>query len=407
VIPTGSGLRRVTFAGVALENGSRARVRFTAGAPGPVVLELDRDGDGIFEGSRAATVDQPVADRLPRLISAVQIVTGKKDATKYGQVVGLLFSEEVDEVSTQSREDDRTKITNYAVEANQVNGVQIQADHRVVMLALSNPVGVYVTRTMTVSNVLDLQGNAMQPQRSTIRTVATGARLSGVVRRADGSPVPFAGVLLSQIEVDINDERYWEDVTLQYTDAEGRFNFDRIRMMQARLRAVAFDTNEQSYIITGPRFEGQHLQADVVLVGTGTLQGTAVAADGVTPLAGARVRAASLTQYTDDGTPLQGIATTAADGSFLIGGLPVGAIAIQAAHQPSQSQAQLVGEIPTAGAVVTQTLVLLRPDQAPIGLGSIAGQVFRADGVTPAANVPILPLVRRRHHDQRQRRLRL
>jgi hypothetical protein len=389
VIPTGSGLRRVTFAGVALENGGRARVRFTVGAPGPVMLELDRDGDGVYEGSRAATVDQPVADRLPRLISAVQIVTGKKDATKYGQVVGLLFSEEVDEISTQSREEDRTQITNYAVDANQVNGVQMQADRRVVMLALSNPVGVYVTRTVTVSNVLDLQGNAMQPQHSTIRTVATGARLSGVVRRADGSPVPFAGVLLSQIEVDINDERYWEDVSLQYTDAEGRFNFDRIRMMQARLRAVAFDTNEQSYIITGPRFEGQHLQADVVLVGAGTLQGTAVAADGVTPLAGARVRAASLTQYTDDGTPLQGFATTAADGSFLIGGLPVGAIAIQAAHQPSQSQAQLVGEIPTAGAVVTQTLVLLRPDQAPIGLGSITGQVFRADGVTPAVNVPI------------------
>lgn len=389
VFPGAAGLRRVTFAAVPLENGSRARVRFTAGANSAVVLELDRDGDGTFESTRTATVDQPVADRAPRVISAVQIFTGNKDATKYGQVVGVLFSEEVDKESTQTDEDDFTKITNYAVEANQVKGVQIQADQRVVLLALNTPVGVYVTRTITVSNVLDLQANPMQTQSAAIRTVATGARLSGVVRRADGSPAPFAGLLLSQLEFDINDEPYWEDVSLVYTDAEGRFSFDRIRMMQARLRAVAFDTNEQNYIITGPRFEGQHLQADVVMVGTGTLTGRAVAADGVTPLPGAKIKAASLTQFTDDGTPLQGLATAGADGSFLIGGLPVGAISILATHQISQSQAQLVGEIPTAGAVVTQTLVLLRPDQATVGLGSVEGQVFRADGVTPAANVPI------------------
>ncbi|MBP8291526.1 MAG: hypothetical protein KAX65_02060, partial [Caldilineaceae bacterium] len=395
VFPTGSGdtagLRRVTFAAVPLAEGSRARVRFTAGAPGAVVLELDNGGDGVFESSRPATVDQPVTDRAPRVISSVQIMTGKKDATKYGQVIGVLFSEEVDKVSSQSRVEDRSEITNYAVDANQVNGVQIQADNRVVLLALNNPVGVYITRTLTVSNVQDLKGNVMQPlvQSAQIRMVATGARLAGVVRRADGTPVPFAGVLLSQIETDINDERYWEDVALQYADAEGRYSFDRIRMSSARLRAVAMDTNEQNYIITNPRFEGQDIQVDVVLVGTGALAGKAVAADGVTPLAGARVRAASLTQHTDDGTPLQGIATTAADGSFLIGGLPVGPLAIQAVHGPSQRQAQVSAEIPTAGAVVTQTLVLLTPDQATYGRGSVEGQVFRADGVTPATNVPI------------------
>ena len=104
VFPTAAGLRHITFAGVAVAAGSRGRVLFTAGgSPGATdpALQLDLDGDGLVDRTIPPTRAEPVLDRVPRPISAVQVFTGQKDGTKYGQVVGVLFAEEVISASVQ------------------------------------------------------------------------------------------------------------------------------------------------------------------------------------------------------------------------------------------------------------------------------------------------------------------
>ncbi|MBW7884137.1 MAG: carboxypeptidase regulatory-like domain-containing protein, partial [Caldilineaceae bacterium] len=390
VIPGTGGLQRVTFEDVALVAGSRARVLFTVGATNPEIrLIVDRDGDGFVDETLSPTVNEAVVDRAPSVISAVQIWTGNKDATKYGQVIGVLFSEEVDAASAQSEAEKET-ITKYAVDENLVGGVRIQADNRVVLLALRAGVGPYVDRTLTVSNVVDLRGNVMAPliQSVPIQPKIIGARLSGTVRRADGTPVPFAKIALSQLEQDINDEKYWELVSAKNTDAQGRYSFDYVRQVPLKIQALDLVTNEQNYAGTSARFEGQHVLLDIILLGNGSVTGRVYGPDGTTPLAGAYVKMRSLTLYDDSGTPLNAVTQTGADGSYFIGGVPVGAFQLEAVHQQTRVKTQIASNMPVAGTVLTQTLVLLPVDR-PLETGSVVGQVFRADGVTPAVGVPI------------------
>ncbi|HHY58525.1 MAG TPA: hypothetical protein GYA08_24165, partial [Chloroflexi bacterium] len=82
------------------------------------------------------------------------------------------------------------------------------------------------------------------------------------------------------------------------------------------------------------------------------------------------------------------LVTTDANGAFAVGGIPVGTVAIDAVHSASRSQTKTLTRVPTAGAVVTATLTLL-PVDSPLTFGNVQGQVFRPDGVTPAANVTV------------------
>ena len=124
------------------------------------------------------------------MIAATQVVEADLlcDVAPAGRVVALLFSEEVTPASVQDKLD-KIDITHYDVEANQVVGVAIQPGRRIVYLALRDPFGPYVPRTITVSDVQDRPARRWRarpvPMVSTINRM--GAVVSGRVLRADGA----------------------------------------------------------------------------------------------------------------------------------------------------------------------------------------------------------------------------
>ena len=73
-------------------------------------------------------------DEGPQLLAAAQILTGKEDPSRYGQVVALVFSEEITRTSAQDGLD-AVLLTHYQVEANQVLGAALQPGGRGAVIA--------------------------------------------------------------------------------------------------------------------------------------------------------------------------------------------------------------------------------------------------------------------------------
>jgi hypothetical protein len=376
-------LRSVRFEDVLLAAGGRARLVVTPGDGAALALALDADGDGDFEAQREADSDVLVADPGPALLTATQIVSADPgDRSRIGNLIGLLFSEEVSADSAQSGLGGHA-LTHYAVDANAVVAAQLQPGGRVVLLALREGIGPYVSREVSVSGVEDLRGNLLDPSPS-VRPIATrvagGGRMSGLVRRGDGTPVPFAALLLSLRD----DASEGVEVALVSKQAgpDGSFGFDFVPDGLAHLEAVDVETGERGELWTELRRPDARL--DVVLLGTGTLAGRALAADAQTPLAGAVVVATSLTRLGE-----QHGAVSGADGSYLIAGIPVGSFTVEAVHAESRARVVRSLALPAAGGALVEDLVLL-PIAAPsFPMGALRGQVFRSDGATPAAGIPV------------------
>jgi hypothetical protein len=394
VAPEGVSLRHVTYAGVPIQIGGRARVVVTIGSANTYTLEVDQTGDGAIDLTLAPSANAPVEDTGPTLAGAVQVVTGRADLSRFGQMIGLLFSEEISSASSQAGLDPAL-LSHYQLADNQVLGASLQPGGRVVLLALRDGVGPFVPRSITVTGIEDRLGHAMDPPTATrvIRTCRTqstpapdapctlrdGGTLSGQVRRGDGTPVPGARLRFTQ-EVD---PHQWATVTVKDADAEGRYAFDYVATFASQFEAIEPETGERGEVRTHIRFDGQHLDLDIILLGTGRLVGRALAPNG-TPLPGAVVRASSLTRFGE----VFG-AVTDASGAFSIAGIPVGNVTIEAAHTATVSRVVVASSIPIAGGTVVQDLVLLPLAERELRYGALHGQVFRADGVTPAAGVPV------------------
>src|SRR5204862_3181420 len=125
----GSQLRQVTYDAVAITPGAKATVTFTLGGANTYLLLLDRDGDGVADQTLQPAVSEIVPDTAPALVSAIQTVTGAPDLSQFGQLLGLLFSEEVSSPSSQS-EADAASLTHYQVDGNQVLGAALQPGGR-------------------------------------------------------------------------------------------------------------------------------------------------------------------------------------------------------------------------------------------------------------------------------------
>jgi len=378
-----SGLRDVRFAGIALAAGGRARLVATPGDGAALQLQIDADGDGRFETQLAASSDAIVPDRGPALLAASQIVSGSAtDSSRFGNLIGLLFSEEITADSAQSGLAPE-QLTHYNVDGNQVVGAQLQPGGRVVLLGLRDGIGPYVPRSVAVTGITDTRGNPLAPSPALLPIathVVGGGGFSGFVRRGDGTPVPSARLRLSLVEAGGDGS----EVALSVKDAnaDGSYGFDFVPDGTAHIEAVDRDSGESGDVRTSLRLPHQNL--DVLLLGTGRFVGRALAADGVTPLAGAVVVATSLTRVGE-----QHGATTGADGSFLISGVPVGAFTVEAVHAPSASRVVRSLTLPTAGATLVEDLVLLPVDQPAFATGTLVGQVFRPDGAAPAAGVSV------------------
>jgi hypothetical protein len=388
VVPDENGLRRLTYPQVNMTAGGRARLLLDVGGVNDFILWLDLDGDGQFETQVAPTLNEPVAEAGPQVISAWEM--GSLDS--FGRIMAVLFDEEVSPTSAQSGALGDA-ITHYAVEANQPLGVALQPSGRVALLRLRDGLGPFIQRSTTISEVADIHGNLMTPISVTVPISPTacnsglircGGTVSGQVRKADGTPVPFAEIVFQQ-KIPVFDVIKWETITRKQADADGRYSFDFVSSWPSSFAGSDPASGASGKVLTQIRYAGQHLDVDIILPGTGTLVGRVLAADGVTPLPNAEIGVESLNRF-----GARFAATSDANGVFAIGGVPVGPLSIVAVHRPTASQIVAAGLIERDGEVVTQDLVLFpvnRPGLPPPG--NVVGRVLRSDGVTPVAGVPV------------------
>lgn len=382
VVPDGGTLRQLTYAGLALGAGARASVSFIVGDAGSFDLAIDDNADGTPDRTVSPTASALLPDEGPRLVAAVQFVTGLADASRAGQIVALLFSEEISRPSSQDGLVPE-RLTNYAVDANQVLGAALQPGGRVVLLSLRDGIGPFVERTATVQGIEDRFGNAQSPSPAgaviVSQLTATGGVIAGRVLKGDGTLVPGARIRLVQTDGFSPPST----VSVKDADAEGRYTFDFVLARPTRLEAVDPESGERGEVHGVIRHNGQRLDLDVVLLGTGTIAGRALSPAGE-PLRGAVVRVSSVTRFGEVHS-----AITDATGAFSISSVPVGNVTIEAAHQATNARVVRASAVPLAGAVVVEDLTLVPLVEAAIQTGTLVGQVFRADGSTPAAGLPV------------------
>jgi hypothetical protein len=402
VLPVAGGLQQVTFDNVAVTASSRLRLTFSLGGANSFTLSVDDDGDGAPDRTLAGTVT-PIVDPGPRLIAATQIFIGTpiQHPSKYGVLMAALFSEEIDLVSAQHELVDE-RPTHYSVANNRVQGAYVQPRGRVVTLSLREGIGPFTDRELSVVNIKDIAGNivAAMPQSVPIRTQKINARtgatdpivprdggsVAGTVRRADGTPVTNARIQLEMQEFDKFDRPYWVVATVKDANPDGSYSIDYVRRQTNRWTFVDMDTNERGQISAAPSFHGHSLALDMVLRGRGSIVGHVYDKDG-NPLPKTFVRAQPLSAY-GTGGDIGTAAQTDASGAFILSGVPVGTVSIEAVHNESRTQVKTTAVISEAGSTVVQNLTLFPIDQ-PQFFGAVEGQVFRADGVTPAPNVPV------------------
>jgi hypothetical protein len=201
-----------------------------------------------------------------------------------------------------------------------------------------------------------------------------GGAISGRVTNAGGQPI-------SSAVISIFDFASGTFITTAMTDADGNFFTGFVLApgtyrVQVEAGGFLIESTGAIAVAGGQTTPG----ADVALDASGAIAGRVTQADGVTPIAGARVEAGR-----DDGNGF-GSALTDASGNYVIGGLPPGSYRVQA----------LANDFATRyfdGSLVrfSSNLVLVNAGATtagidfalPAGAGSLSGRVTRADGVTP------------------------
>ena len=164
--------------------------------------------------------------------------------------------------------------------------VALQPGKRVAFLALRDPVGPFIDRQITISDIQDLRGQVMAPWTGPIETTLDeqGGVVSGQVLRADGTPVDFAEVRI------FNDFGCIIGISSKNADADGRFNWDFLIKSRALITAIDPLTGENRTVAFNVGRHGQRLNVNIVFLARGTLKGRVLAEDGVTPLENVSIR---------------------------------------------------------------------------------------------------------------------
>jgi hypothetical protein len=387
IYPDADGaLHQVSWSGL---SGQQAP-QFTPAAGDPLQLSVAAAGTGVPPAGNDLIPDLP-----PAVISVVQQPQAdvhkcdKKDPGEpLGRVVAMLFSEEVTPESVQDKLPPEL-IANYSPEENQVVGVSLQPGRRIAFVALRDPLGPFIPRTMTVANVVDRRGHAMAsqtvPMEATIE--AFGGVVSGRILQADGSLVPGSEIRLVLQRMC---GEQWVDVGIsaKRTDADAHYQWDYVRGGAFRVKEIAMDqdTGDVRRLMFSIARHGQRLNADLVFLGRGTIQGRVFGEDGVTPLKDARIKVTNLVDMTEYG------ATTGADGRYVITRVPIGNSLVEAVHVDTNSHVSQSSYIGIAGEVVELNLVLLTEQVKTITVkyGQVSGVVLRPDGATPVPGVPVI-----------------
>ncbi|MGE3957098.1 MAG: Ig-like domain-containing protein [Vicinamibacterales bacterium] len=339
----------------------------------------------------------PVNDPAPAVLGAFQIgeadVAGcPLDGRVYpiGRVVAVLFSEEVTAESVQDRLPE-ADITSFTAPDNRVVSVALQPGGRIAYLALREPVGPFVPRTIVVGGVSDRAGHVLAGPVSTPIQVTVGTEagvVSGRILAADGTPAAGATIRMFY-EFNCGPDLNTVGVAEEIADINGAYQFDYVLnapAMTVRFQVLDPITEDLRNVRFRLARSGQHMNVDVVMLGRGTFSGRTLAEDG-SVLPNSALRITSLTDQSEYA------ATSDANGLFVVARVPVGNVFVEAVNVARPAQLFVSDLIPFAGASVTRDLVLLDPPSAAsivVKTGTLSGRVVKADGVTPVPDVPVV-----------------
>ncbi len=338
----------------------------------------------------------PAVDPPPSVLGAFQVANADVagcmlDERSYpvGRVVAVLFSEEVTPESVQDKLADG--ITAFEAAGNRVLSVALQPGGRIAFVALREPIGPFVPRTMSVKEVKDRAGHAMADIQ-TVPIVTTVNSEAGVVfgkvLEADGTVAAGTSIRMFY-EFTCGPDLEVVGVAEEIADSNGQYQFDYVLNAPGMtVKLVAIDPDTES--IRNLRFRlarsGQRLNVDIVLLGRGAIKGRTLSETGQ-PLAGTALRITSLTDQT------QYAATSDEGGAFAVPGVPVGNVLIEAVNVDRPARLMVSDLIPFPGATVTRDLTLLdvaTAESIEVKTALVTGRVTRIDGITPLRDVPVI-----------------
>lgn len=355
----------------------------------PLRLLVDADGDGTVDDDLPATV-RTLSPPSFEVLAAVPNYA----VDPSGHVVEVLFSADVDRSSLLPKNPAHFtipgKLSNGGVrqlEAAPSAGA-IPRSTRIVTVIFDNPLSPYTEHALTVSSVRSVTGALLGTRTLAVSSsggAMPGGLVEGTVLGADGQPLANAEVRL--VEWDhcptcLQETCRPHTTAALRTSASGQFRFDYVRQnplcgntfeLKARDTATGHRVSARNAI----RLVGETVRMDLVLRGRGTVRGLLRYDDG------GLVREPSVLAY----NPSAGEgrrATVAADGSFEVSELPVGAVTLTARDGQGGFVFATV-EVPAAGALVEHDLTILRRPSGPAP-GEVRGIVLATDGTTPIAD---------------------
>ncbi|QYZ65331.1 MAG: hypothetical protein OI74_04575 [Gammaproteobacteria bacterium (ex Lamellibrachia satsuma)] len=187
-----------------------------------------------------------------------------------------------------------------------------------------------------------------------------------IVKRPDGSLVP-------DVNVSLNGSGYPGDELDGVTNAAGEVQFFNVTEGKFGVMAEEQGTGLKGRA-SGDILRDSEVNLVLTLQGAGTITGTYLAADGVTPVANANV--------TLNARGVLAYANTDADGRFLIDAVPVGPFTVEASDPLTGRLGRASGELFVQGDLVDISII-------QFGRGSVEGFVTQADGVTPVAGARV------------------
>jgi hypothetical protein len=366
--PDGS-FGRITWSGQA-EAGTIVRVDIDGA--GAATIQVDADGDMVFERTETPVVDTLPADG-PRLLAAAVIGPETLDgAGPWGFQTALVFDRVVSETSAGRSE-------NYSVPKNSVRAAKRQLSGRLVFASLNLPEGPYVPSSVTVQGIEDNRGIPGPSLTTTLssRLEEIGAVVSGRVLGSEGEPLEGRSVVYAQnVDLSCLGVRPPEGMAGLITDQTGTFELRYVRQDQCGTAFLLYTVDptsgarrSQSISVRSP---GQQIVADFVMLAAGSVTGVVRDLVGQ-PVPGAKVAVLSQTE-----TQVGGSAVTDALGHYAVSGITVGPVVVRAGKGNGVGTASGRIDRPNIPAVIDVTL--------DGGSVSVTGLVFKVeDGVDSLA----------------------
>ncbi|TFG79574.1 MAG: hypothetical protein E4H23_05385, partial [Chrysiogenales bacterium] len=368
IVPdTAGNLRQVRFSNVECRSNSFSWLNVSAAADS-FVLATDFNNDGVADANINGNIISVSRPSL-KLLAAIQDCT----AHVAGHAVALFFNQAVGGVSAKILE-------NYSCTPKKVLSAFLQPSQRVVIIGLDNPISPFVESRIRVSGLKDTRGNIMEPASVELPIQATittpGGMVFGSVLSAAGAPIANAAMQLRNYDVATNST----SISTIRSDAEGKYQFDFVRMVADPFTITVKDlaSGKIEKIRTSIRSHGQRLCIDITMRGLGSLGGRVLLQDGVTPAAGAYVKANA---ENDVDTEFYVVKADDA-GEFLIRDMPLGRINLFAVKDNAMGYQVAALSYPGE---IGHIDILVYPGQT----GSIHGRVLANDGITAVAGTTV------------------